>query len=244
MIVNKICHILYSHSDYSDIWPIYFSQTKKYFDICPNKLIFVDKKSDLVPKEYLQLLYNEKSNYTNRLISCFKQVKKLGFDVGIFEHEDMFLYDYPKIDKIEKYAKAVDKNYFDFIKLIRGGDYICEQTIIDETLFELDISSKWIFSIQPSIWNITSFLKLLNHHKNEGIWKFEEKSQKTCRKIKIKGAFSFGEGQKIGTDHFSNNVYPYVATAIVKGKWNIKEYPLLEDILKNYSIDKNIRKEV
>ncbi|MES2677048.1 MAG: hypothetical protein V4612_01865 [Pseudomonadota bacterium] len=243
MIFNKICHIVYSHTDYCDIWPIYFAQTKKYFDVCPNKIIFLNKKSDLVPKEYLQIIYNDKKTYTKRLIDCFEQVKKLGFEVCFFEHEDMFLYDFPKVDKIKKYALAVEKNYFDFVKLIKGGDYVSHPTIIDETLFELDLNSKWIFSIQPSIWNVKTFLKLLNYHKGEGIWQFEEKSQKTCRKIKIKGAFSHGEGQKVGMHHFSNDVYPYVATAVAKGKWNIKEYPILETILKEYNIDKNIRGE-
>lgn len=243
MIFSKICHIVYSHTDYSDVWPVYFAQTKKYFDVCSNKIIFVNKKTDLVPKEYLQLTYNDKDSYVSRLITCFKQAKKLGFDICLFEHEDMFLYDRPKIDKIEKYTKAVDKDYFDFIKLIKGGDCIYEPSIIDETLFEINLESKWIFSIQPSIWKIESFLKLLKYHKEKNIWQFEEKSQKTCRKIKIKAAFSFGCGQKIGIYHYINDVYPYIATAIVKGKWNINEYPQLENILKEYQIDKNVRGE-
>ena len=241
MIFNKICHIVYSHTDYCDIWPIYFSQTKKYFDVCPNKIIFVNQKSDLVPKEYLQIIYNDKKTYTKRLIDCFKQVKKLGFDIGFFDHEDMFLYDYPKIDKVEKYAKAVEKKYFDFVKLIKGGDFIAEESIIDETLFELDLKSNWIFSIQPSFWNIDRFLDLLKKHKNEGIWVFEEKAQKTCRNLKIKGAFSDSNGEKIGIHHFSNDVYPYVATAVVKGRWNVKEYPILEKILQEYGVDKSLR---
>ena len=65
----------------------------------------------------------------------------------MFEHKD----DFPKIKKLEKYSKAIEKNYFDFIKLIKGGDFITEESIIDKTLFELDLKSAWIFSTQPSI---------------------------------------------------------------------------------------------
>lgn len=244
MIFNKLCHIVYSHTDYSDIWPVYFPQTKKYFDAIPHKILFVNKKSDLAPKEYTQIIYNDKKPYVNRLLECFAQVKKLGYEVCFFEHEDMFLFDSPKIDKIEKYAKAVDKGYFDFVKLIQGGEFISENSIIDETLFELDLKSHWIFSIQPSIWNVARFLELLKKHKGQGIWVFEEKAQKTCRKLKIKGAFSQGKGEKVGSAHFSNDVYPYVATAVVKGKWNTSEYPNLDSIIKNYGIDKSKRGEI
>jgi hypothetical protein len=37
-------------------------------------------------------------------------------------------------------------------------------------------------------------------------------------------------------------VYPYIATAIIKGKWNLSEYPIeLGDLLSEYKIDKSIR---
>jgi hypothetical protein len=244
MISKKICHIVYSHTDYSDVWPVYFPQTKKYFEYFSHKVIFVNKKSDSVPDNYLQIIYKEKESYTERLINCFSQLKKLGFELCFFEHEDMFLYDYPKIDKIDKYVKAVDKGYFDFIKLIKGGEFLSEESIIDETLFELKLESSWIFSIQPSIWNIDVFLRLINSHKGQGIWDFEEGAQRTCKNMKIRGAFSHGSGKKIGLHHFSNDVYPYVATAVVKGRWNIKEYELLEEILIKYKIDKNVRDEI
>ena len=58
------------------------------------------------------------------------------FDYCLFEHKD----DFPKIKKLEKYSKAIEKNYFDFIKLIKGGDFITEESIIDKTLFELDLN--------------------------------------------------------------------------------------------------------
>ena len=45
--------------------------------------------------------------------------------------------------------------------------------------------------------------------------------------------------------HYDSNAYPYVATAIVKGKWNMSGYPNeLNRILKENNIDKNVRGEV
>ena len=40
--------IMYSHSDYSDVWPIFFTQTDKYFQDV-KKYIFADKHVDNIP---------------------------------------------------------------------------------------------------------------------------------------------------------------------------------------------------
>jgi len=38
--------------------------------------------------------------------------------------------------------------------------------------------------------------------------------------------------------HWDSGVYPYFATAIVKGKWSVSEYgDLLEDILEDNKVD-------
>ena len=42
--------------------------------------------------------------------------------------------------------------------------------------------------------------------------------------------------------HYDSSVYPYVATAIVKGKWNMSQYPKqLEEILRENKINVNDR---
>jgi hypothetical protein len=247
-MLNKIINILYSHNDYKDVWPIYFGQQEKYFSLFDKNVIFVDKVTQGVPKNWQQIIYDDQRSYVDRLIECFNQIHYN--DICFFAHEDMFLYDFPNINKISKYAdtmfskegKILKRNQFDFIKMIKGGEFNSQRTDIDETLFSLDLSSKWIFSIQPSFWNIKRFIKLLENHKGQNIWEFEEKSQKTCKKIKIKGAYCDSGGKKSGKYHWDNDIYPYVATAIVKGNWNFEEYKeILMPILEKYKIDFNVR---
>jgi hypothetical protein len=216
---------------------------KKYIFLPYPNFIFVDKINDNVPNDYTQVTYNQSHTYVSRLLECFQKIKSFGYEYCFFEHEDMFLYDLPKIDKILKYTKAVESGEFDFIKLIKGGDFIAQETNIDETLFRIDLKSQWIFSIQPSIWKIEKFIELLSHHSDCGIWDFEEKSQNTCRLINVKGGYSDGVGHKVGLHHYSNDIYPYVATAIVKGKWNTSEYDILYEILHAYGVDIKIRGE-
>lgn len=70
------------------------------------------------------------------------------------------------------------------------------------------------------------------------IWELEVNSQKVVKKMGLKAAFSYRSGKRRGLHHFDNDVYPYVATAIGKGKWNLGEYGVeLEPLLEQYQID-------
>lgn len=247
-MLNKIINILYTHTDYSDVWPLYFGQQKKYFDVFSNNVIFVNQPAEGIPNNWRQVIYNDQQSYTDRLIGCFSQISSS--EVCFFSHEDMFLYDFPKTDKVYRYADTMfnksgvflKQNQFDFIKMIKGGDFNCKKTTIDETLFSLCLDSKWLFSIQPSFWNIQKFIELLTYHRGNTIWEFEEKAQKTCKKMKIKGGHSDSGGKKVGMYHWENEIYPYIATAIVKGRWNFSEYRhVLTPILAEYNIQASIR---
>jgi len=45
--------------------------------------------------------------------------------------------------------------------------------------------------------------------------------------------------------HWDSSIYPYVATAIVKGKWNTSQYSKELNILfKDYDIDPSVRGEI
>jgi hypothetical protein len=59
---------------------------------------------------------------------------------------------------------------------------------------------------------------------------------------KIKGLCHYDNEPKRGGNHYDSNVYPYIATALVKGKWIMSEYSNeLSKLLTNYNIDQNKR---
>jgi hypothetical protein len=61
-------------------------------------------------------------------------------------------------------------------------------------------------------------------------------------RIGMKGMYHYDNEPKRGSNHFDTNVYPYIATALVKGKWIMSEYDEeLSPILDKNNIDKNKR---
>jgi len=237
--MKDIAIIVYTHTDYKDVWVPFFSQAKKWLPDECKKYIFVDKFDQDIPKDYIVKTYDDSQIYTKRFSHCLKQVDA---EFCILHHEDMFLFEPPQINRIAEYVDILKKEDYDFVKLIKGGE-VRDIPLKDYSdLKIISQNSNWIFAIQPTLWKTDKLLRLYSEAEGNTIWKFEIQSQKWCRANNIKGLYSHGDGKQRGRLHWDSTVYPYIATAIVKGKWNLKEYPEeLGQILDEYKIDKRIR---
>ena len=78
---------------------------------------------------------------------------------------------------------------------------------------------------------------MVNH-----IREFEPRAQEICKYFKIRGLYTHNGEPKRGELHWDTSVYPYIATAIVKGKWNLSQYEKeLGMLLRKYIIDPSDR---
>jgi hypothetical protein len=72
----------------------------------------------------------------------------------------------------------------------------------------------------------------------------EAKANKFLIDNTYKMLYSHQQEPRRGMFHYDSSVYPYVATAICKGKWNLSEYKELEQLLKDYNIDWRVRGKI
>ena len=230
--------VLYTHTDVRDVWMPFFGQTEKWLAEY-DKVVFVNKYDDTILVDYRKIFYDDTKIYRERLISCLEQ---LDDELIIFHHEDMFLYDKPDINRIELYSDYLINSDQSFIKLIRGGNQVGVADNRYSDLRKIDSSFEYIFAIQPVIWKTNKFLEVVKHSDGNTIWEFEIGAQKVCRERNIFGYYVDDGGKQRGGLHWDSKIYPYVATAVVKGKWNTREYPNeLKDIFEKYNIDLNLR---
>lgn len=222
MFDNRVCHVTYTHTDCADVWPVYFRQMQRFFPSNLEHVVAVNRLHEGLPSDVRAVTYDDSRPYPQRLLSCLESLSE--FDYVFFDHEDMFLYDKPDFEELNSYYRCIASGELDHIRLIKGGDCIFEEMEGASSLYRLSLRSKWIFSIQPGFWNRRALMEVLKANPNVNIWDFELKSQKAVKKMKLKAAFSYREGAKRGLHHFDNDIYPYVATAVVKGKWNLSEY--------------------
>lgn len=228
--------LLYTHTDCKDVWKIFFNQIDKYL---PNieKIILVNKDDHNIPFEYQKIFYNDNLNYTKRITQCLNELNN---ETILFIHEDMILFDNVNHNKISDFIELIEKNKADFIKLIKvdiGDDKTEYYPNLIKTPQEL------MFSVQPTICK-SNKLKNIFSLFDCNIWDFEKQASNACLHFKYVNCFmaSAEKDKKRGLFHYDSSIFPYIATAIVKGKWNYSEYKNELDILfDNYKINKHER---
>ena len=90
------------------------------------------------------------------------------------------------------------------------------------------------FSIQPTIIRKDILLQIASNVGALNIWDFENAIVGSGMDFMARR----GDEKKRGLYHYDSFVYPYVATAINKGKWNLKEYTEeLNPIFDEYNIN-------
>jgi len=217
--------IVYTHTDMKDIWPMFFGQLKKY--IGDTKVYVAVNKDDTQISDYIRIIYDDTKEYTERWNEILDKVEEETF---MFMHEDMILFDKIDYQLLEKYIKYVKDDYVESIKLILAGDRF-DEWVIDKTLITNQYAK---FSIQPTITTKKVFRGHVDISSPLNIWQFEEAVVSSGKDFMVR----LGGERKRGLYHYDSLVFPYIATAINKGKWNLNEYQQeLNPMFEEYGIN-------
>tara|TARA_R110000824_G_scaffold8429_13_gene38276 strand:+ start:15002 stop:15721 length:720 start_codon:yes stop_codon:yes gene_type:complete len=236
--MKDVAFILYTHSDCSDIWKPFFTQLEKWFPEAQNRYIFVNENNDQIDESFTVVEYDDALSYTKRVSSCLSFVKE---DYMIYLHEDMILYDRVNPKNMEKLIDVARSKDIDFVKLLRGPESITNGFEDYTGLYTIPHSSEYLFSIQPHICKTESMMILFDGF-NIDIWNFELQCQNKLRTNNFLCVGVYHGEHKRGRHHYNSSTFPYIATAIVKGKWNYSEYKKeLDTIFNTYNIDKTKR---
>jgi hypothetical protein len=224
-MLNTIC---YTHSKCLDVHNLYSNQYKKHCSynltfLCDTKInddTFVYSNDDQYYIQWLKFLENYKESYF------------------IYNQEDFILYNDVNESVINNLIKILNETDYSFIRLIRSGVNILNK--YDDNLY-ITNEQEILMSLQCCLWKTEDFKKIMDTSECPNI-RYENILDITARNLNIKGLVYYDNTMKRGMDHYDSNIWPYIATALVNGKWNIKEYKNeLTPLLKEYIIDDNIR---
>ena len=210
MITNTV----YSHSSYFDVLEIFLDRWNLFYG--EDITIFADKKY----KDYNTIIYDDNLSYTERFIQCLENTD---CDILLYQHEDMFLYKEPNSKKLKDYEKILTDSDNSFIRLTKAGACNFSKSHLCETLLNISKDSKNFFAVQSALWKKVDLIKFLKEAGSLNIWDLEWTSPQINTKASLFGLSHFDNEPPRG-GHFDSNVWPYIATAINKGKWNFKEY--------------------
>jgi hypothetical protein len=211
--------LVYTHTDVDWVWPFWFKQTDKYLADY-DKIMFVNDPYAVERDDYQVIPYFDDNTYTKRFVECLDKLHPE--EIVILHHEDMFLYDTPNHRLISELSELVKEDKAHFIKLIRLGEI--RRTALHESLSENPLNL--MFAIQPTICKVKNLRTVYAETPGDTIWQFEANSSDIMIENEFSSYYTFTEGEKLrGMAHYDSTVYPYVATAVVKGEWNTAEYP-------------------
>ena len=225
--------VVYTNSKCSDLWNMFIEQNKIHLGW---PIFFITDK--LIPNfsEKNQYVYKDSDNYSEVWI---KVLNMLNVEQFIYLQEDFILYDNVNIIKLNEYSEFLKKSDYSFVRLIKSGQL--GNTKLSDTLYEIEPSNPFIFAMQATIWKTKDYIKLMETVK-EDKWLETPEYARIMNLINMKGSYHYDNEPKRGGNHFDTNVYPYIATALVKGKWIMSEYDEeLSPILDKNNIDKNKR---
>ena len=210
--------LVYTHSDYSWVWKYWHQQTDKFLQNFDK--ICMSNSNSSFRDDYLVIKYNDKLTYKNRVLSCLNDIDDN--EIVLFCHEDMFLYKKPNFEIIDEYINLIKNDNCELIKLIRAFENL-DKSNLHKKLFKNP--DKQLFSIQPTIIKIKTLKHIYKTVPGDNIWEFEANTSKKYLKDLISlCSFDPDLDKKRGKFHYDSSVYPYICTAVIKGKWNFKEY--------------------
>ena len=210
--------LLYTHSDYSWVWEYWHKQTDKFLNVF-EKICLLNSNS-LFREDYLVIKYDDKLTYKNRILSCLDNIDD--DEIVLFCHEDMFLYKKPNFEIIDEYINLIKSGNCELIKLVRAFENLDKSNIHDKLFKNPD---RQLFSIQPTLIKIKTLKYIYKTVPGDNIWEFEANTTKEYLKDLISlCSYDLNQDKKRGKFHYDSSVYPYICTAVIKGKWNFKEY--------------------
>ena len=210
--------LVYTHSDYSWVWKYWHQQTDKFLQNFDK--ICMSNSNSSFRDDYLVIKYNDELTYKNRVLSCLNDIDDN--EIVLFCHEDMFLYKKPNFKIIDEYINLVKNDNCELVKLIRAFENL-DKSNLHEKLFKNP--DKQLFSIQPTIIKVKTLKHIYKTVPGDNIWEFEANtSKKYLKDIISLCSFDLNVDKKRGKFHYDSSVYPYICTAVIKGKWNFKEY--------------------
>ena len=143
-------------------------------------------------------------------------------EIVIFCHEDMFLYKKPDFITINQYIDLINNEKCSLIKLIRAFEDLKKTNLHEKLFINPD---KQLFSIQPTLIKIKTLKYIYKTVPGNNIWEFEANtSRKYLNNLISLCSFDVNFDKKRGKFHYDSSIYPYICTAVIKGKWNFKEY--------------------
>ncbi len=221
-----ILFIVNTHSSYHDVFDLFYKQFRRH---CSRSrlAVFTDKVMTLEARDYV-IRYDPCLDFRSQYLSCLETIED---PFCITLNDDYFLTGAPNWVILERlYYDLRANSAYSFIRLLRGHNFSDATMGGSSDLFHCDPLVDFVFSQVATLWRTRRLEFVYSAVLPSGIARKGKELQAEvladhfCRLHGIKGGSYFAGEPKRGHSHYDSSVLPHVASAVVDGKWNLKEY--------------------
>lgn len=220
--MENLSLLTYTHSKAKDLHKPFYERILKYFPDMKN--IYFNCNEEVGYGE--TFIYNDNDTHSKQMVDALRRIPT---DYVIYSQEDYILFDYVKVDELQKCIDVLENDSeVAFIRLIHSG--LGNGSVkYNDNFYHVDPNSEYYFSTQATVWRKDHLIKMYELSNVKMIFD-EPNNSPFLREVSAKGLYEIKKGKRVG-GHFNSWIYPYTATAIVKGNWNLREYQTELDIL-------------
>lgn len=231
--------ITYTTSKYSDVWNMHFGQLSQHASKIKSYAFSDQDSKDIWNFSSHHLVqYVESDPYWKQYLGCLESVSE---NYVIYSQEDFILFSEVNYEAISRYKDFLSNSSYDYVRLIRCGYSTPLSSHVANDIYEVDMSTNDAFSMQATLWKKSSIQKLYHHVKSQK-WLESDAWNSGARDCKIRGTFVYNGEPKVGAFHYDSIIWPYVCTAINRGKWNVDQYPeVMKLMFQKYNVDPTVR---
>jgi hypothetical protein len=241
-MIKDFCVIINTVSSCSDIWEMLVNQLNINF---PNQKVYVftDENSPLF-EGFEVVIYDKNLDFRTQYLNCLKHVKE---STCLNMNDDYILYEKVNVDEISKLVDVIkNDDKISFVRVAKGYNNTNDE--YTKNLYYLSLDQEFFYSQTTAIWKKDILLRIHQDSPKSSIGRkdnlpqLEVVANNVCRKLKLSGLYYYNNEPMRGSAHYDSSIFPYIASALVAGKWNIKEYPKeMEELVSKYKINLNNR---
>lgn len=230
--MKNLAIVTWTHTEMEDVFPVYFGNLKKHFPehLSCNNYVLINKLSEKISDDYTQLINNDKDSYFSRLLSCLEYVKD---DYFLYLQEDFILFDDVNFSEFERCFNYLNTSNHSCIRFVRSNLNNLNNKE-DHNIYKIshDENPDLSFTQVASIWRKNDFIKVIEELKPLTFRDLEAKgdfpASKIMKNFGLNSCFYFDKSStqrklfEKYNSHWNDKCFPYTATSIVEGKWNMQ----------------------
>jgi len=164
--------------------------------------------------------------WSDRLLSALDAIES---DIIVYMQDDYFLNGFVQTKEIEKCVRLMRNHSIAYINLTHFATKYPSHAPNNQYVWSLDNGMQYRVSLQASLWNIPRMRKFIVN--GETPWNFE-------KKVVARTDASSDTFYCVNRNMYNSNntIIPYVATGVLKGKWNTVK---IKDLFDRHNIRVN-----